>query len=332
MKTILNYLFEHKYLTKDDAKEVLKKIAQGVYNDCEIASFLTVYIMRRISVDELTGFRDALLDLCIKVDLSEYDPIDLCGTGGDGKNTFNISTLSSFIVAGTGQKVAKHGNYGVSSGCGSSNVLEYLGIKFTNDQSCLRRDIETAGICFLHAPLFNPAMKNVAPVRKQLRIKTFFNMLGPMVNPSFPKKQIVGVFSLELARLYNYLFQKTDKQYIILHSLDGYDEISLTGDVKVISNNSEQILKPTDLGFKKLTPEQLDGGQTVEEAAKTFMNILEGNGTDAQNSVVLANSALALKCSFPKKSIEECIEIAKKSLMNKKALNSLKTLIENSKK
>ena len=247
MKKILNYLFEHKYLTQQDAKEVLVNIANGKYNESEIAAFMTVYIMRNITIDELKGFREALLDLCVKIDLSDYNTIDLCGTGGDEKNTFNISTLASFIVAGAGYKVAKHGNYSVSSSCGSSNVLEYYGYKFTNNESTLRKSIEEAGICFLHAPLFHPAMKNVAPVRKMLRVKTFFNILGPMVNPSFPKRQIIGVFNLELARLYAYLYQQLDKDFLIIHSLDGYDEISLTSDFKVFSKDTEQILSPEHL-------------------------------------------------------------------------------------
>src|SRR6056297_4296798 len=239
MKEILSYLFDHKTLTKDDAKGVLTNIASGKYNDPEIAAFVSVYLMRAITVEELTGFRDALLDLCIPIDLSEFNTIDVCGTGGDGKNTFNISTLTSFIVAGAGEKVAKHGNVSVSSNCGSSNVMEYYGYAFSNEPGKLKREMDTCGITFLHAPLFNPAMKNVAPVRKSLRMKTFFNMLGPMVNPSSPGNQLVGVFSLEVARLYNYIYQETDKQFTIVHSLDGYDEISLTGPFKLFSNRTE---------------------------------------------------------------------------------------------
>ena len=241
MKKVLNYLFEHKKLTRDEAKEVLVNIANAKYNDSEISAFLTVYLMRSITTEELMGFRDALLDLCLKVDLEDYEAIDLCGTGGDNKNTFNISTTASFVVAGAGYKVAKHGNYGVSSASGSSNLLEYFGYKFTNDTSRIKKEIEENNICFLHAPLFHSAMKNVGPVRKQLGVKTFFNMLGPMINPSFPKYQMVGVFSLELARVYNYIYQQTDKEYVIIHSLDGYDEISLTGDFKVLTKDSENI-------------------------------------------------------------------------------------------
>jgi len=330
MRTILNYLFEHKALTKEEAREVLINIANGKYNECEIAAFLTVYIMRSITVEELSGFREALLELCLRVDLSDYNTIDMCGTGGDNKDTFNISTLASFIVAGAGIRVAKHGNYGVSSACGSSNVIEYFGYKFTNDESKLRRDLEEAGICFLHAPLFHPAMKTVAPVRRQLSVKTFFNMLGPMVNPGFPQYQVTGVFSLDLARLYNYLLQQTDKKYYILHSLDGYDEISLTGSFKAISNNSETIVTTDELGLGKYKQSQLYGGSTVEEAAKIFMDVLEGEGTESQNAVVIANAAMGIKCVHQERSLNDCVEAARESLIRKKALQALNKLIKKS--
>ena len=235
MKDIINKLISHKTLSKDEAKSILINISSGKFNNSLISSFLTVFMMRNITLEELQGFKEALLELCISIDLSDYNTIDLCGTGGDNKDTFNISTLSAFITAGAGVKVTKHGNYGVSSTCGSSNVLENLGIKFSNDNEFLKTCIEKSGICILHAPLFHPAMKHVAPIRRELGLKTFFNILGPLVNPSFPKNQIVGVFNLELARLYSYLFQKTKKNYSIIFSLDGYDEISLTGSTKIIS-------------------------------------------------------------------------------------------------
>ena len=235
MKQILNRLINQESISAEEARNVLVNISEGQYNQSQIASFLTVYMMRNITLEELKGFRDALLDLCIPVDISEFNAIDLCGTGGDGKDTFNISTLASFITAGAGVKVAKHGNYGVSSASGSSNVMEALGVKFTNNIDVLKNTIDKAGICVMHAPLFHPAMKNVAPIRRELGVKTFFNMLGPMVNPAFPKNQMVGVFNLELQRLYGYLYQNTDKNYSIVHALDGYDEISLTGKTKIIT-------------------------------------------------------------------------------------------------
>ncbi|HAM09667.1 MAG: anthranilate phosphoribosyltransferase [Bacteroidetes bacterium GWE2_41_25] len=328
MKEILQKLTSHLTLEREEARSILKKIAGGEYNNSQVSSFLTVYMMRMITVHELAGFRDALLDLCLAVDLSEFNTIDLCGTGGDGKNTFNISTLSSFVVAGAGGKVAKHGNYGVSSSCGSSNVLEYLGYKFTSNRDILRNQLDKANICFLHAPLFHPAMKTVAPIRRELSVKTFFNMLGPMVNPSFPKNQMIGVWNLETARLYNYIYQQTDKNFTILYSLDGYDEISLTSEFKLISNREEELLSPEKIGFPLLLPENLNGGDSVEESVKIFLNIMEGKGTPAQNAVVIANSGIALTKFHQDKSLPDCFQIAEESLMSGSALNRLKKLLE----
>ena len=325
MKTILNRLINHDLLSKDDAKRVLVNIARGEYNNSQIAAFLTVYMMRSITTEELEGFRDALLELCLAIDLSEYETIDLCGTGGDGKDTFNISTLASFITAGTGIKVTKHGNYGVSSTCGSSNVLEFLGVKFSNEPDFLKKSLETAGICVLHAPLFHPAMKNVAPIRRELAVKTFFNMLGPMVNPSFPKYQMVGVFNLELARIYGYLYQNTDKKFVILHALDGYDEISLTGSTKTISNRSEGILTPSDFGVEGVQSDEIRGGDGIGTSAQIFMDILQGNGTEAQNRVVCANAGMAI-ATVNNLSPKEGYEAAMESLLSGKALESLKKL------
>lgn len=325
MKNILNQLINHQTLSKEDAKNVLINLSSGQYNASQMAAFMTVFMMRSITIEELTGFREALLELCIPIDFSNHDTIDLCGTGGDGKDTFNISTLSSFVVAGAGIKVAKHGNYGVSSISGSSNVMENLGVKFSNQQDYLEICLEEANIAILHAPLFHPAMKNVGPIRKELGVKTFFNMLGPMVNPSFPKNQLVGVFSLELARMYAYLYQNTSTNFSIVYDLEGFDEVSLTGNVKIISNASEKILKPEDFNTKSVTLHQIKGGETVEEAAKIFMTILSGNGTQMQNDVVFANSALAISM-MKNISIDESLEIAKESLMSGKALETLKTL------
>lgn len=328
MKKILNYLFEHKTLSRQEAEEVMINIAGGRYTEPEIAAFITVYLMRSITVEELSGFRNALLNLCIRTDLSEFDTIDVCGTGGDNKDTFNISTLTAFVVAGAGLKVAKHGNYGVTSACGSSNIFEYYGYKFSTDVSKLKRELEKAGICFLHAPLFNPAMKTVAPVRRALKVKTFFNMLGPTVNPSSPKRQLTGVYSLDLARLYNYLYQETDISYAVVYSLDGYDEVSLTSPFRYIHNGNEQILSPEDLNYETVNPSGLTGGKNVAESADIFLRVLEGEGTPAQNSVVLANSQLAIRCCYPEKSTDECRSIAEDSLFNRKALNSFNTLIK----
>jgi anthranilate phosphoribosyltransferase len=327
MREILSYLFEYKRLNMQEAEEILLEIAGGKHSDSEIAAFITVFNMRTISIDELAGFRNALLKTCIPIDLSGFKTIDLCGTGGDGKDTFNISTLSAFVVAGAGAIVAKHGNYAASSGCGSSNVMENLGYKFSNDHDRLRNELDKCGITFLHAPLFNPAMKNVGPVRRALRVKTFFNMLGPMVNPGRPQNQIVGVFSLELARMYNYLYQKSNINYCIIHSLDGYDEISLTGDFKVLTNKSDRILSPGYLGMPVVKAEELAGTGDVPGTAAIFMNVLNGKGTTAQNGVVISNAAMALSTYFPSKGMEECLEMAKSSLLGGQALNVLTKLV-----
>jgi anthranilate phosphoribosyltransferase len=329
MKAILNHLFEHKTFSREHSKEILTNIAQGKYNTSQMAAFMTAYCMRTITVDELEGFRDAMLELCLPVKLEANDLIDLCGTGGDGKDTFNISTLASFVVAGAGYKVAKHGNYGVSSGCGSSNVMEYLGYQFTNDESKLNSSLDKAGICFLHAPLFHPAMKTVAPIRRELGVKTFFNMLGPMVNPAKPNNQMVGVYNLELARLYAYLYQKSDVNYTIVNALDGYDEVSLTGDFKTFSAEGEKINSIADLGFDKVDANEITGGHTVADSAEIFMQVLNGNGTTAQNNVVLCNAALAIRTIQPSKTFADSFYEAEQSLLSHKALNSFKQLLQN---
>src|SRR5687768_4766134 len=326
MKAILNELIDHRSLTKDTARQVLVDLASGKYNLPQATAFMTVYMMRSITVDELQGFRDAMLELCLPAKF-DLPVMDVCGTGGDGKNTFNISTLSSFVVAAAGQPVAKHGNYGVSSACGSSNVMEYFGYKFTNNIDELKRSLDRANICFMHAPLFHPAMKNVAPIRKELGVKTFFNMLGPMVNPSFPKRQLVGVFSLELARQYGYLYQNTDKDFVILHSLDGYDEVSLTGPFKFFYNGGEKIADPRDIGMPQLTYVDIKGGDTVEESAAVFMSVLQGKGTQAQNSAVIANAGMSLYCGHQKEGIPKAMERAKEALESGKALEAFKKLI-----
>jgi anthranilate phosphoribosyltransferase len=326
MKKILNYLFEHKSLSREQAKEVLHNISNNVHSDAEIAAFITVYLMRSITIEELQGFRDALMELCVPVDLKGQDVIDIVGTGGDGKNTFNISTLSCFIVAGTGAKVAKHGNYGASSISGSSNVMEQLGYTFKKENDLLNKELDEANICFLHAPLFHPALKVVGPIRKNLGVRTFFNMLGPMVNPASPKYQLVGVYNLEMARIYNYLLQQGSSAFTIIHSLDGYDEISLTGDIKVITNAGEKIYSAEDLGKRMVNPTDIHGGNSVEEAAKIFLSILKGEGSWAQNAVVLANSAMALQCTGKYSAYDECYQMAVESLESGRAYQSLQKL------
>lgn len=327
MKETLQYLLQHNTLTTPQAHQALRDLAEGKANASQMAVFLTIFMMRSITVEELEGFRDAMLELCIPIDLSSYDPIDLCGTGGDGKDTFNISTLASFVLAGAGVSVAKHGNYGVSSSVGSSNILEHFGIKFTNDVDQLNKQMEEAKICLLHAPLFHPAMKHIAPIRKDLGFKTFFNMLGPLVNPSRPNKQMMGVFSLELARVVGYLFQKTKKSYTIIHSLDGYDEISLTDGVKIISNNSERIAYPSDLGFPTIAPKAIISGATIEESAAIFTNVLQNQATTAQKQVVTVNAAMAIHTALPALSWQEAVAKATESIDSKKALEAFKKII-----
>ena len=327
MKKILEYLFNYNKLKYDQAKEILIDITSNKYSHSEIASFMTIYKMRNPSIEEMEGFRDALLEQCIKIDFDDFNTIDLCGTGGDGKDTFNISTISSFVVAGSGFKVTKHGNYGVSSNCGSSNVLEYLGVKFSNDETHLKKCLDQSNICYLHAPIFHPSMKNVAPIRKDLGFKTFFNLLGPLVNPSSPKNQITGVYNLEIARLYGYIFKNTNKNFSIVYSLDGYDEISLTGSFKLINNVSEIISDYNYFKLQKTMAKDILGGKSIEDSANIFKNILSGKGTNNQVNVVLANSSLAIQ-TITNKDIDECIEIAKESIESGKAYSSLKKLIE----
>lgn len=327
MKKILQYLFEYKTLQADQAKEILINISKGLYNETEITAFVTVFLMRTITIDELKGFSDALLELCVKVDLGTGLLMDIVGTGGDGKNTFNISTLACFIVAGTGQKVAKHGNYGASSVSGSSNVMEQLGYRFKADQDSLRREVDEAGICFLHAPAFHPALKTVGPLRKSLGLRTFFNMLGPLVNPVRPTFQLLGVYSLEMARLYNYLLQQSGRRFAIVHSLDGYDEISLTGDTKIITEGGEKIFSPEELGKRQVSAQDIYGGTTLEEAAHLFKKIITGEGSWAQNAVVLANAAMALHSTGNYNNYQEAYQEAVESLESGKAYKCLQTLI-----
>lgn len=327
MKKILQYLFEYKTLSREQAKEILINISKSMYNETEVAAFVTVFLMRSITIEELHGFRNALLELCIKVDLNGYQTLDIVGTGGDGKNTFNISTLACFIAAGTGQKVAKHGNYGASSISGASNVMEQLGYKFKAESTKLKAEIEEANICFMHAPLFHPALKTVAPIRKNFGLRTFFNMLGPLVNPASPEFQLIGVYNLEMARIYNYLLQQTGKAFTIIHSLDGYDEISLTNDTKIFTNEGEHIKTPLELGKRFVEPENIYGGNTAEQSAKLFLNIIKREGTWSQNAVVLANAAMALQCTGNYKKYEDAYVASVESLESGNAYNCLEKLI-----
>ncbi len=327
VKEILQELLQCHILSHDEAKEIMLRIAKGELNDAQIASFVTVYMMRHITVDELLGFREAIIELCRKVNLTEYHPIDVCGTGGDGRNTFNISTLTAFVLAGAGIKVAKHGNYGVSSISGSSNMMEYFGYRFSNDAGKLKKEIESAGICFLHAPLFHPALKAVAPVRKQLGIRTFFNMLGPLVNPCNPPVQVTGVFNFELQRIFHFIFQQEQKQYSVVHSIDGYDEVSLTAPVKICSRAGELLVEPEEMGFEKIQPEALSGGETVKDSAEIFQSVLNNEGTPQQKNAVTANAALAIQCYRNGISWDESKTMAEESLESGNAKKCFQKLI-----
>ncbi len=327
MKKILQHLFEHKTLTREQAKDVLVNIAKNIYNETEITALITVYLMRSITIDELQGFKDALLELCMPLKLDADTKMDIVGTGGDGKNTFNISTLSCFIVAGAGQTITKHGNYGATSISGSSNVMEQLGYRFKNDSSALQKEVDEAGICFLHAPLFHPALKVVAAIRKNIGVRTFFNMLGPLVNPAKPTYQLIGVYNLEMARIYNYILQQQQNKFTIVHSLDGYDEISLTGDTKVLTQHGEKNYTAEILGKRTVTPQDIYGGNSAEEAAKIFTKIIKGEGSWAQNAVVLANAAVALNSTGNYSTYAEAYNAAVESLESGKANACLQKLI-----
>jgi len=328
MKQILNHLYQHKTLTRAEANEILKQIASAAFNTSQMAAFLGVYAMRPVTLEELSGFREAMLELQIPVDTNGFETIDLCGTGGDGKDTFNISTISSFVAAGAGLKVTKHGNYAVSSSVGSSNILEHFGYRFSQDRDKLLHELDKAGITFLHAPLFNPAMKNIAPVRKALGTKTFFNILGPMINPANPDRQLIGVFNTETARLYHYIYQQSEKDYTVVHSLDGYDEVSLTGTFKAFNRAGERNFTPRDLGLPVLQAGEIGSGDGIADSAQIFLNVLKNEATPAQKSVVIANAALAIHTAKPDKPIEESIEKAKASIEKGEAFKVFDKLME----
>ena len=330
MKQILSRLVLHEELTSDETEQILLGITQGKYSNEQISALIMALQMRGITVDELLGFRKGILSTGVPVDLSPYKPIDIVGTGGDGKNTFNISTCACFVVAGAGYKVAKHGNYAATSVSGASNVIEAHGVKFTNDNDKLKRSIEECGFVYQHAQLFATAMKYVGGIRKSLQIPTFFNLLGPIVNPCQPSYQLLGVANLDQMRLYSNVYQKMGIGYGIVNSIDGYDEISLTGDFKVVTNNMEKVYKPSDVGMPISNVADLSGSsrQTLEDAKFVFDSVLEGTATESQINVVLINAAFAIKVMEPNKDIEECIAIATESLKSGKALGVLKKYVE----
>ncbi|MBC7449841.1 MAG: anthranilate phosphoribosyltransferase [Hymenobacteraceae bacterium] len=328
MKSTLTALFDHHTLDRAEACAVMRRLGEGELNQAEIAAFLTVYRLRPITVPELAGFRDALLELGRDPGLDTHEVLDIVGTGGDGKDTINISTLASFVVAGAGYQVAKHGNFGVSSAVGSSNLMAHFGYDFGASTDQLRRQLDAANICFLHAPAFHPAMRHAAPVRRELGVRTFFNMLGPLVNPARPAAQLLGVYSLELLRLYQYLLQESGTRYVVVHALDGYDELSLTGEAKIATSASgESLLTAADLGLPVCRPDELAGGQTVEASARLFRQVLDGQGTRAQADVVTANAALGIRCLDPAFSLPDALAAARESLASGGARRAFTTLL-----
>jgi anthranilate phosphoribosyltransferase len=329
MKDILNRMLNHEELSREETRDIIVGITKSVFPEEQITALLTGLQMRGVTVDELLGFRDGILATSVPAILDCDRYIDVVGTGGDRKNTFNISTTSCFVIAGAGYKVAKHGNYAATSVSGASNVIKNHGVQFTDDIDKLNRSINEAGIVYLHAQLFAKAMKFVGPIRKALQFPTVFNLLGPLVNPSQPKCQLLGVANLDQMRLYNQVYQKLGIDFGIVNSIDGYDEISLTSDFKVTTNNYEKIFKPQDLGFEIAKPEEVRGGATEEEAKDIFDAVLENRALPAQKNIVLANAAFGIQVMEKgQKSIEECVEIARESIDSGKALATFKKFVE----
>lgn len=327
METILSRLVKNEQLSRDEAKALLSNITAEQYTQAEIAGILTAYAIRGVTVEELIGFRGALLETRIPINLSAYGPIDIVGTGGDGKNTFNISTCACFVVAGAGYHVAKHGNGSATSVSGASNVLEQHGVRFTNKQDDLTRSMEASGVAYLHAPLFNPAMKTVAPVRRDIHIPTFFNLLGPLINPAQPEFQLLGVANLEQMRLYTQTLSACGMKFTVVTSLDGYDEASLTDEFKVMTNSLEHIYQVGELGFEKVSPSELSGGSTKEEASAIFDAVLENRALAAQKNVVIANAALAIHTLVPATSLTDCVAQARESLESGRALEKFRAFV-----
>ena len=328
MKEILNRLFHHEELTTEEARALLLDISTGRYADAQIAALLATFQMRGITVDELVGFRQALMETRVPVDFAPYRPIDIVGTGGDGKNTFNISTCACFVVAGAGYKVAKHGNYGATSVSGASNVIEEHGVRFTSDADRLRRSMEFCNVAYLHAQLFSPAMKSVGAVRRALGVRTLFNLLGPLVNPCQPAYQLLGVADLAQMRLYTQVFYRLGVDFAVVNSLDSYDEISLTDEFKVMTRHYERIYRPQDLGFEAARPQDLFGGTSKADAARIFDDVLTGRATRAQRQCVIVNAGFAIQIMEPAKEIEECIALARESLDSGRALQMFRKFLE----
>lgn len=328
MKKYLLQLIEGNTLTQEDTHEIMLNIVEEKYNVQQIAALLMALQTRGVTVDELLGFRQGLLETGKYMDFTEYDTLDIVGTGGDGKNTFNISTCSAFVIAGAGYKVTKHGNGGSSSVSGASNVLQGHGVKFTDDINQLKRSLEEVGICYFHAPLFAYGMKFVGPTRKALGIPTCFNLLGPLVNPCHPKNSLHGTANQAQLRLYTNLHQKIGDNFGVITSYDGYDEISLTSGFKICTNDFEKVFTPVDLGLKYVKQSDIFGGETAMEAMKIFDSVLEGTATEAQKNVVIANAACGISIMDKNMSMADSVATARESLDSGKALQTFKKFLE----
>ncbi len=327
MKIFLTKLINGEILSEDEANELLLKITNGEANDAQIVAAITSMMLRNVSASELNGFRKALLKQSVKIELDGSNAIDVCGTGGDSKNTFNISTLAAIVIAGAGYNVIKHGNYGVSSLCGSSTILEGFGYHFTADEKSLQAQLAQEGLCFLHAPLFHPCLKRVAHIRKDLGVRTFFNFLGPLVNPVQPNYQLTGVYNLNIGRMYKEILEKERNNFKVVHALDGYDEVSLTGKFKVFSKTGEELVYPDQIAQEQVLESDLFGGETVEDSMNLFKDILSGLGTEIQQRVVLVNAAYGIQCFDEKKSFDACYKEAEEALYSGKALTKFKRSI-----
>lgn len=328
MKQLLNAVLQGRILTADEAAEAMRAVLSGATPAEQTAALLATLYMRGLHPTELQGFHRALDASGQTVDLQEFAPLDVCGTGGDGKQTCNISTLAAFVLAGAGVNVSKHGNYSATSGCGSSDVLQHLGLTFTTDESALRRQLVAANICYLHAPLFQPALKAVAPVRKAIGFRTFFNTLGPLLNPARPLRQFIGVSDPATLRLYRYFLEDSGTAFAIVTTRDGYDEISLTAAFDVATNDGVTTYTPEAVGFTTVAAHELNGGADIGQTAEQFLGILRGDGTPAQNAVVIANAAFALRLAQPEKALDDCRAEATESLCGGHALHAFTKLKE----
>ncbi len=328
MRGRLDDIVSGKRLCSSEAKALMLDVLGEAGNGSQLAALLALLRLRGVTADELEGFCQAVLELSTPVDLGGEEVVDVCGTGGDGKGSFNISTTVAFVLAGSGCRVAKHGNYAVSSTCGSSNVLEELGVPLLASRDALLRSLERAGVCFLHAPLFHPALKRAAPVRRELGFRTVFNMLGPLVSPASPTFQMAGVYDREALRLYGHVLRSRGISFVAFVSSDGHDEVTLTAPLSVVSRDGEAELVPGDFGLPQAQPSALAAGANTAESAAIVRRILEGRGTKAQEDVVCAGAGLALRHLRGKLPLQDYVEAARESIASGRALRALELSTE----